>query len=137
MSLVRFDPFELVRDLDRMFDSPTPRTGMWLPRVDVFERDANLVVRAEVPGIDAESLDVTVEGGTLTLTGHRKFENETDEGGYHRKEIFEGQFKRTVLLPEGADADAITATSKDGILEIVVPKKPEVLPRKVTVEVQN
>lgn len=133
MSLVRFDPFELVRDLDRMFDSPTPRTGMWLPRVDVFERDANLVVRAEVPGIDAESLDVTVEGGTLTLTGHRKFENETDEGGYHRKEIFEGKFHRSVSLPEAYDPNEINATSKGGILEVRVAKKPEVLPKKINI----
>ena len=137
MSLVRFDPFELVRDLDRLFDSPTPRTGMWLPRVDVFERDANLVVRAEVPGVDTESLDVTVEGGTLTITGTRSFENETDTGSFHRKEIFEGQFKRTVLLPEGIDPESITASSKDGILEVIVPKKPEVLPRRVAIEVQR
>ena len=137
MSLVRFDPFEMVRDLDRLFDSPTPRTGMWLPRVDVFEREAELVVRAEVPGIDAESLDVTVEGGTLTISGTRSFESETDAGGFHRKEIFEGQFKRTVLLPEGHDAESIKASSKDGILEITVPKRPEVLPRKVSVEVQR
>ncbi len=137
MSLVRFDPFELVRDLDRFFDSPIPRKGMWLPRVDVFEREDNLVVRAEVPGIDAESLDVTVEGGTLTISGSRSFENETEESGFHRKEIFEGQFKRTVLLPEGADAEAIRASSSDGILEVTVPMRPEVLPRKVTVEVQR
>ncbi len=137
MSLVRFDPFELVRDLDRLFDSPTPRTGMWLPRVDVFERDANLVVRAEVPGIDADTLDVTVEGGTLTITGNRAFENESESGNFHRKEIFEGQFKRTVLLPEGVDPESITASSKDGILEVTVPKKPEVLPRKVAIEVQR
>lgn len=134
-NLVRFDPFDLVRDLDRLFDTPATRTGEWLPRVDVFERDANLVVRAEVPGTDAESLDVTVEGGTLTISGSRSFSSEHDNGGFHRKEIFEGQFKRTVLLPEGVKPDEITATSKDGILEVLVPKRPEVMPRKVTVEV--
>ena len=137
MSLVRFDPFELVRDFDRFFEGPAPRKGMWLPRVDVFERAENLVVRAEVPGIDIDSLDVTVEGGTLTITGTRSFEEEVDKGGFHRKEIFEGQFSRTVLLPEGIDADAISASSRDGILEVTVPKRPEVLPRKVTVEVQR
>jgi HSP20 family protein len=137
MSLVRFDPFELVRDLDRMFDAPQPKKGMWLPRVDVFEREGQLVVRAEVAGVDADTLDVTVEGGTLTITGSRSFSEESDEGGFHRKEIFEGQFKRTVLLPEGVDPEAISASTKDGILEIAVPKRPEVLPRKVTVEVQR
>ena len=137
MSLVRFDPFELVRDFDRLFDAPAPRKGTWMPRVDVFERNANLMVRAELPGIDADSLDVTVEGGTLTISGARSFETETEDGGFHRKEIFEGQFKRTLLLPEGVDPEAITATSKDGILEVMVPKRPEVLPRKVSVDVQR
>ncbi len=137
MSLVRFDPFELVRDLDRMFEAPAPRKGVWMPRVDVFERDANLIVRAEVPGTDTDNLEVTVEGGTLTISGSRSFEHEAEDNGFHRKEIFEGQFKRTVLLPEGVDPQSISATSKDGILEITVPKRPEVLPRKVTVEVQQ
>ncbi len=137
MSMVRFDPFEMVRDLDRFFEMPATRTNAWLPRVDVFERDANLVVRAEVPGIEPESIDVTFEGGTLTISGERSFETETTERGFHRKEIFEGEFKRTVLLPEGVDPESITANTKDGILEVVVPKRPEVLPRKVTVEVQR
>jgi HSP20 family protein len=135
--MVRFDPFELVRDLDRMFDAPTSRKGMWLPRVDVFERENQLIVRAEVAGVNPETLDVTVEGGTLTITGSRSFTEESDEGGFHRKEIFEGQFKRTVMLPEGVDPEAISASTKDGILEVAVPKRPEVLPRKVTVEVQR
>lgn len=137
MSLVRFDPFELVRDFDRLFDAPSPRKGAWMPRVDVFERESNLIVRAELPGIDADSLDVTVEGGTLTISGSRSFETESEEAGFHRKEIFEGQFKRTVMLPEGVDPAAITASSKDGILEVTVPKRPEVLPRRVNVEVQR
>lgn len=134
-NLVRFDPFDLVRDLDRLFDTPGNRSGAWLPRVDVFERGSDLVVRSEVPGIDADSLDVTVEGGTLTISGNRSLDTESESGGFHRKEIFEGQFKRTVLLPEGVDAEAITATTKDGILEVTVPKRPEVLPRKVAIEV--
>ena len=67
----------------------------------------------------------------------RSFESEESAESYHRKEIFEGTFERTILLPEGVDPEAITAASKDGILEISVPKRPEVLPRKVTVEVQR
>ena len=140
-NLAHFDPWGLVRDLDRLFVNGA-RNGVgnapWLPRVDVFEKDASLVVRAEVPGIDAAGIDVTFERGTLTITGSRGFQKDEElEGGYHRKEIFEGRFKRTVHLPDGTDADAITAASKDGILEITVPKKAEVLPRKVTVDVQR
>jgi HSP20 family protein len=140
-NLVRFDPWGMMRDLDRLFEeggrSRYSDSG-WMPRLDVFERDANLVIRAEVPGVDADDIDVTLEAGTLTITGSRSFEKDEEiQGGFHRKEIFEGLFKRTVLLPEGTDADAVSASTKDGILEVTVPKKPEVLPRKVTVDVQR
>ncbi len=108
-----------------------------MPRVDVFEKGDALAIRAELPGVDPSDVEVTVEGGTLTVTGTRSFETEEAGNGYRRKEIFEGDFKRTLVLPEGADQDAIAANSRDGILEIVVPMKPEVLPRKVTVDVQR
>jgi HSP20 family protein len=139
-SLVRFDPWGMMRDLDRLFEDTARHSGdsPWMPRVDVFERDSNLIVRAEVPGVDSDHIEVTVESGTLTVTGSRSFEKDEEiEGGFHRKEIFEGRFKRTVLLPEGTDATAVTANTKDGILEVVVPRKPEVLPRKITVDVQR
>jgi HSP20 family protein len=139
-SLVRFDPWGMMRDLDRLFEDTARHAGdaPWLPRVDVFERDASLVVRAEVPGVDPGHIDVTVENGTLVIEGSRTFEKDEEiEGGFHRKEIFEGRFKRTVLLPEGTDAEAVTASTRDGILEIKIPKRPEVLPRKVTVDVQR
>ncbi len=139
-SLVRFDPWGMMRDLDRLFEDGARRVGAapWLPRVDIFERDASLVVRAEVPGVDPENIDVTVESGTLTIAGSRSFQKDEEiEGGCHRKEIFEGRFKRTLLLPEGTDADAVTASTSDGIIEITVPKKPEVLPHKIIVDVQR
>ncbi len=137
MNLVRFDPFTVMRDFDRLFEEGSRPTKQWMPRVDVFDRENDLVIRTEVPGVDPESIDVTVEGGTLTITGGRSFEPEETERNYHRKEIFEGSFERTILLPEGIDPEAVTAASKDGILEISIPKRPEILPRKVTVEVQR
>ena len=96
-NLAHFDPWGLVRDLDRLFVDGA-RNGVgnapWLPRVDVFEKDASLVVRAEVPGIDAAEIDVTFERGTLTITGSRGFQKDEElEGGYHRKEIFEGRLQ--------------------------------------------
>ena len=138
-NLVRFDPWGMLRDLDQLFDEGSRRGGgqTWIPRVDVFERGDGLVVRAEVPGVDGDSLDVTIEGGTLTISGTRSFQRDDDSAGFHRKELFEGSFKRTILLPEGTDPEAITATSADGILEVTVPKRPEVLPRKVTVDVKS
>lgn len=137
MNLVRFDPFSVMRDFDRLFEATGEPQNRWMPRVDVFDKDNDLVVRTEVAGVDPESIEVTVEGGALTIKGGRSFETEENAENYHRKEIFEGTFERTILLPEGVDPEAITAASKEGILEISVPKRPEVLPRKVTVEVQR
>ena len=137
MNLVRFDPFSVMRDFDRLFAETARPTGRWMPRVDVLDNEGELVVRTEVPGVDPESIDITVEGGALTIKGGRSFTSEETEDNYHRKEIFEGSFERTVLLPEGVDPEAVTATSKDGILEIDIPKLPEVLPRKVSVEIQR
>jgi len=137
MNLVRFDPFTVMRDFDRLFQETDRPANRWMPRVDVLDRDNDLVVRTEVPGVAPESIEVTVEGGTLTIKGGRSFETEENKDSYHRKEIFQGSFERTILLPEGIDAEAVKATSKDGILEISIPKQPEVLPRKVTVEVQR
>jgi HSP20 family protein len=108
-----------------------------MPRVDVKDQEDSLMVRTEVPGVDAESIEVTVEGGTLTISGSRNFSDEETTDNYHRKEIYEGSFERTILLPEGVDPTAVSATSKDGILEIKIPKQPEVLPHRITVEVQR
>ena len=137
MNLVRFDPFSVMRDFDRLFEDSGRPLSRWMPRVDVLDQDSDLLVRTEVPGVDPESIDVTVEGGTLTIKGARSFSNEETKDNYHRREIFEGSFERTILLPEGIDSEAVTATSANGILEIIIPKRPEVLPRKVTVEVQR
>jgi HSP20 family protein len=135
MQLVRFDPFSAMREFDRLFEGRP--TNQWLPRVDVFDREADLMIRTEVAGVSPEDIEITVEGNALTIRGARSFEAQENKDNYHRKEIFEGSFERTVLLPEGTDPEAVKATSKDGILEISVPKKPEVLPRKVAVEVQR
>ncbi len=137
MNLVRFDPFSVMRDLDRMFEQGEMMRDRWMPRVDVLDRDKDLVVRTAVPGVDPEDIDITVEGGTLTVKGSRSLSSEESTENYHRKEIHEGSFERTIMLPDGIDPEAVTATSKDGILEISIPKRPEVLPRKVNVEIQR
>lgn len=136
MNMVRFDPLSMLREIDRMFDQPVTRSDTWAPRTDVFTDGDHLVVRAEVPGVDPESLEVTVEGGVLSIDGERSFSTETNEGGYHRKEIFEGKFHRSVTLPEAYDPNEINATSKGGILEVRVAKKPEVLPKKINIALE-
>ncbi|MGH9052882.1 MAG: Hsp20/alpha crystallin family protein [Acidimicrobiia bacterium] len=96
-----------------------------------------LVVRTDVPGVDPDSVDVSIENSTLVISGSRAFEKETDEHGYHRKEIFEGEFPRTILLPEGVDTEQVTAQYREGLFEVVHPKRPEVLPKKVQVKVDR
>jgi HSP20 family protein len=132
--LMPFDPFSMLRDLDRIMDR-TPSAARWLPRIDVFDRDTALVVRVELAGVNADDVDVTVEDRTLTISGHRSFEQTEDGEGFHRREIFAGDFARTLVLPDGLDAGEITAKAENGILEVTVPRRPEVLPRKVKVDV--
>lgn len=136
MQMVRFDPFGMMREFDRMLEADTaaePRA--WAPRIDAFDRDGALVIRVEVPGVNAEDIDITVENGKLEISGSRSLATETDEGGYHRKEILEGSFKRSLFLPDTADVEQVSAASQEGILEIVIPTRAEALPKKVTVEV--
>lgn len=136
MTLVRWDPFGMLRDFDRVLEREWPsRERTWLPRVDVIEEEGALVVRAETPG--ADDIDVTVEDGRLAISGSRSFASESSAEGYRRKEIFEGTFRRSLHLPESADVENISAASKDGILEVRVPLLAEALPKKVTVEVQS
>lgn len=136
MDLVRFDPLSMFSEFDRLMDR-SPASRAWAPRVDVFERESDLVVRVDVAGIDPDDIDVTIEGRTLTISGSRSDTEEIEERGYHRREIFTGEFKRTLVLPGGVDAENIKANADHGMLDIVVPLKPEVLPRKVKIDVAS
>ena len=133
-TLVRFDPFRLARDLDTRLRVDR---AAWLPRVDLVDQETGWLVRVETPGMDPEAVDVEVEGNTLTISGSRSFTNEENDDSYLRKEIFEGTFRRTIRLPESAEASEISASSRDGLLEIVVPRKPEELPKRVQIEVST
>ncbi len=128
MHLVRFDPFRVAWDMS--LAAPTRR---WAPRADVIDAADRILVRFEVPGIDAEALDVSIEDGLLVVAGTRSFEDEAD--GWARRELAQGEFRRAVSLPEEVDADQVSASYTHGILTIALPKRPEVLPRKVQVEV--
>ena len=135
MEIVPFEPFSLLRDIDRFFEhGSTLRTG-WAPRIDVFDHEEKLVVRAEVAGLRPDDIDITVEDRTLVISGTRSFEEETEESGYHRREICTGAFKRSLILPDEVDRDEISARVENGILEVTLPRRPEVLPRKVKVDV--
>jgi HSP20 family protein len=141
MALVSFDPFEnllrLQRDLDRIFGKPLTDFGLTgpsvFPPINVFTDKGSVVVRAEVPGIKADHINLEVEPGRLTLSGERAFEPRT-EGGYHRRERRGGKFSRSLRLPSDLDTHAATAELRDGILTVRVPKVAAARPRQIDVK---
>jgi HSP20 family protein len=126
MSLIKWDPF-------RGFNSALSTTP-WNPSVDIFETDNDVVVKAELPGMDPKSIDIRLENNVLLLKGERHFEKETKEENYHRVEREYGSFSRAFSLPMAVREEKITASYKDGILKIVLPKKEEVKPKTIKIE---
>ncbi|MEJ2110458.1 MAG: Hsp20/alpha crystallin family protein [Acidobacteriota bacterium] len=107
----------------------------WTPSVDIIEKDGNLILRAELPGLSEKDIDLKVEGNTLTLKGERKMENEDKNGTYHRVESYYGSFTRSFRLPDTVESEKIDASYKNGILTVTIPRKPEVKPREIPVSV--
>lgn len=115
--------------LGRFFGSqndwlPGVSTGRWVPPLESFLRDGELVVRVDVPGIDPNAIDISVEGDRLTIKGERRNTREEDKGGRSYREVVYGTFERTVSLPWDVDADSVKASCKDGVLEVTM-KAPE------------
>ena len=106
------------------------------PAVDILEKDGNLLIQAELPGINEKEIALKIEGNVLTLSGERKLENEEKRESYRRIERSYGSFSRAFTLPEAADRDKIKAEYKNGILTISVPLKPEARPREVPISIQ-
>jgi HSP20 family protein len=110
-------------------------SSRWNPAVDILEKDGNLVLRAELPGMNEKQIDLKVEGNTLILKGERKMDSEDKKENYHRIESFYGSFTRTFRLPETVNTDKISADYKDGVLTVTLPHKAEVKPREIPVSV--
>ncbi len=105
--------------------------SVWAPKVDVFARDGSLIVRAELPGVDPDKdIDISVEDGMLSIKGERRNGQKTDGEGFYRLETSNGAFERHIPLPQGVNADDITASYENGMLEVVVPKAAEVTSAK-------
>ena len=111
---------------DPFFSSVTRNGDRWLPAVDILEKDGNLVMRAEVPGVNEKDIELKLEGNILTLKGEKKQEHEEECNNYHRMESFYGSFTRSFTLPDTVDRDHIKADYKNGILTVTIPQKPEV-----------
>ncbi|HXK32509.1 MAG TPA: Hsp20/alpha crystallin family protein [Dehalococcoidia bacterium] len=131
------DLYESVRDL---VESTLPGRfrrrllGPAEPAIDMFERDGNVVVKAEMPGIPPENIDVSVSGNELRISGERSEEKEVKEQDYYHCERQVGRVFRSVLLPDGCDAEAVQATAKDGVIEVVIPRKAAASTRKIEVK---
>ncbi len=145
MAISRWAPFNALASFDRemqeLMDRMVPRrwiSGMeWLPSTDMYREDDALVVRAEMPGIAADDIDVEVDGNILHIKGEKKETHEIEETDRYMRECHYGSFERTVMLPEGADVDAVAADYDNGVLFIRIPLLVEEPPaaRKVRVSV--
>lgn len=106
----------------------------WAPPVDIEESNDTLFVRAEVPGVKPEDIDIRFENGVLTIRGERKFENATNDRNFHRVERAYGSFVRSFTLPSSVDADHASARYENGILELAMPKRDEAKPRRIEIK---
>jgi HSP20 family protein len=147
MAIVRWEPFrDLLTTQDRfnrlfnqtfsqVFGEEDAKLGTWAPAVDIYETDQNLVMKADLPGVDPKDVEVRVENNTLYLRGQRKFENEVKEENYHRIERSYGAFTRTFSLPGTINADKVAAEYKDGMLTLTMPKREEAKPKTIKIQV--
>ena len=110
-------------------------TAAWAPAVDISERKDAYLVTVELPGVKAGEVEITVEDGLLTIQGERHFAHDSAEEKMHRTERFYGAFRRSITLPSHVEADKIEASAQDGVLQIMVPKAPEVQAKRIQVRV--
>jgi HSP20 family protein len=139
MALIRYsnavDPFQsLQATMDRFFNEPAA-SRPWVPAVDIRETENELVLKADIPDMKFEDIDVRLENGLLTIRGERKFEKQKEEGGWHRVERSYGSFERSFSLPDTVNPEAVTADYKNGTLTVNLPKKEIAKPRQVKVQV--
>jgi HSP20 family protein len=140
MALVRWEPVPMNRLINSLFDSATAQssgvtTRRWLPATDLIESETHYVLRADLPGVSEDDISIELDHDVLTISGERKAETREEKGGYARVERVSGSFRRSVRLPEGVDAEAITAGFDNGVLEVSVPKPEQPKPRKVQITV--
>jgi HSP20 family protein len=138
-------PFKELEEWERRFEDlfgrpmlrlPVEERG-WMPAVDVFEKEDKFVVKAELPGMKEEDIDVSVVGDTLSIKGEKKTEIEVKEEDYYRCERTYGSFYRSIPLPSTVDANKIEASFEDGVLEVTLPKSAKVKPKKIAVSAKK
>ena len=144
MTIVRWEPLRelgsLQNEMNRLFNTvfDAPATGgstmrRWMPAMDLVESGDSFVLRADLPGMSEEDVKIEFEDGTLTVSGERKSEQESEGEGYYRVERAFGAFSRSLTLPKGIDAGAVTANFDRGVLEVRIPKPEERKPRRIEI----
>jgi len=153
MAIVRWEPFRdlvsLQERMNRLFDeSYRSRAGAgagqdddwalggsWAPSVDIYEHEGNIVLKAEIPGVEPKDVDIRVENNTLTLRGERKLDQQIKRDNYHRVERSYGVFTRSFTLPNVVDQEKIKAEYTDGVLKLTLPKREEAKPKQISINV--
>lgn len=144
---MRWEPFKdllsLQDRMNRLFEETLARgtvreeatSGQWSPAVDILEAEGDIILKAELPGVDLNAIDIQIRDNVLTLRGERTFEDEVKKEHYYRIERSYGSFTRSFTLPSTIDQARVQAQLRDGILEVKLPKRDSALPRSITVEV--
>jgi HSP20 family protein len=145
MNIIKYDPFRELRSLqdemNRLFTGALPRSfnqeemtnGAWSPNVDIYEGKDSLILEAELPGMNRDDFELTIENNIITLKGERKFEKKTEGDNYHRVERSYGSFTRAFTLPQTVTAEGATAEFKNGVLNVRLPKREETKARKIEI----
>lgn len=145
MSIVRYDPFRDLRSLqdevNRLFSTNLSRVfgdegiarGAWNPNVDIYENKDQIVIEAELPGMNREDFDLSFENNVITLRGERRFEKRDESDNYHRVERSYGSFTRSFTLPPTVSGEGISAEYRNGVLRVTLPKREEVKARRIEI----
>lgn len=148
MSIIRYQPFnamtQLQQEINRLFGATSPADDDagtlyardWAPAVDIREEADRYLVFADVPGVNPDDIEITMENGVLTISGERRTESDEHKDGFRRIERVRGKFLRRFTLPQSADGDKITAKAVHGTLEVVIPKREQALSRRIPVAVE-
>lgn len=151
MAIVKYNPLRDLRSMqeqmDRLlnlswggstadFSGEDIKEGVWQPAVDIYETADSIVIKAELPDLDQKDIDVRIEDNMLTIKGERKHESEVKKENYHRIERYFGSFQRSFKLPATVDREQVSATCERGVLTVTLPKKEEVKPKQIQVEVK-
>ncbi len=145
MNLARLDPFREMEELLRRYNQPGSSllhneregilSGNWVPSVDIKETKDAYVVKGELPGVEKDDLDISIDDNLLTISGEKKLEKEYDEEQTHRTECVYGSFERSFTLPKKVDINEVHASFKSGVLKLKIPKSEEAKPKQIKVQV--